>query len=136
MDAAGRRGTPAESEVAIAEMAGVAGKQAEAVCANPKACCEPAALAVAAQDAGRGGSWEGRVNSRATRDDFRPPVGRPLSLHSWMSCVFSSESRSALRRCNCEAIGMPYVGEEGTLRRSLSGFGGQNTLQTLRYAIV
>ena len=122
--------TPAESEAAIAETAGVL----EAVCANPTACCEPAALAVAAEDAG--GSWERRVNSRATRDDFRPPVGRPLSLHSWMSCVLSSESRSALRRCNCEAIGMPYVGEEGTLRRTLSGFGGQNTLQTLRYARV
>ena len=123
MDAAGRRGTQAESEAVIAETAGVAGRPAEAVCANPTACCEPAALAVAAEDAG--GSWERRVNSRATRDDFRPPVGRPLSLH-----------RTALRRCNCEAIGMPYVGEEGTLRRTLSGFGGQNTLQTLRYARV
>ena len=89
---------------------------------------------MAAEDAG--GSWARRVSSRATMDDFRPPVGRPLSLHSWMSFVLSSESRSALRRCNCEAIGMPYVGEEGTLRITLSGFGGQNTLQTLRYARV
>ena len=111
MDAAGRCGTPAESEAAIAEMAGVAGRPTEAVCANPTACGEPAALVVAAEDAG--GSWARRVSSRATMDDFRPPVGRPLSLHSWMSFVLSSESRSALRRCNCEAIGMPYVGEEG-----------------------
>ena len=73
MDGAGRRGTPpAESEAA----ASVAGRPAEAVSGNPKACCEPA-LAVAVEDAGRGGSWERRVNSGATRDDFRPPVGRP-----------------------------------------------------------
>ena len=46
MDAAGRCGTPAESEAAIAETAGVAGRPTEAVCANPTACCEPAALVV------------------------------------------------------------------------------------------
>ena len=102
MDGDGRCGTPAESEAA----AGVAGRPAVAVCGNPKACCEPT-LAVAAEDAGRGGSWERRVNSRATRDNIRPPVGRPLSLHSWMSCVLSTESRSALRRSDCVAIGMP-----------------------------
>ena len=60
MDAAGRRGMPAESEAAIAETAGVA---------NPTACCEPA-LVVAAEDAGRGCSWERRVNSQPIRDDF------------------------------------------------------------------
>ena len=57
MDGAGRRGRPAESEAAIAETAGVAGRPAEAVCGNPKACCEPALATVAvAEDAGRGGS--------------------------------------------------------------------------------
>ena len=67
---------------------------------NRMACCEPA-LAVAAEDAARGGSWERRVNRRAIRDDFRPPVERPLSLQSWMSCVLSSESKSAVRRSGC-----------------------------------
>ena len=30
----------------------------------------------------RRGSWERRVNSRAIRNDFRPPVGRSLSVYS------------------------------------------------------
>ena len=92
MGAVGGRGTLAEGEAAIAETAGVAGKPVEAVSVNRTASCKPA-LAVAAEDAGRGGSWERRVNRRAIRDDFRPPVERPLSLQSWMSCVLSSESQ-------------------------------------------
>ena len=68
MDAAGRRGTPAGSEAEIAEMAGVAGRPAEAVCVNPMACCEPV-LAVAVEDVERGGSWERRAT-----------VGRPETI--------------------------------------------------------
>ena len=97
MGAVGRRGTPAEGEAAFAETAG------KPVNANPTPCCEPV-LAVAAEDAGRGGSWERRVSSRAIRDDLRPPVGRPLSLQSWVSCALSSESKSAVRRSACVAM--------------------------------
>ena len=69
VDGAGRCEMPAESEAA----AGVAGRTAEAVCGNPKACCEPA-LAVAAEDAGRGGSWERRVRPETIS-------GHPLGDH-------------------------------------------------------
>ena len=86
MDAAGRRGTPAESEVAMAETAGVAGRPVEAVCTNPTACCEPA-LAVAAEDAvrevaGSEGSTVGRpetISDRRLGDSCPCIAGRAAS---------------------------------------------------------
>ena len=62
MGAVGRRGTPAEGEAVIAETVGVAGKPVEAVGASRTVCCGPA-LAVAAEDVGRGGEVAGSVGS-------------------------------------------------------------------------
>ena len=49
----------AAAEGRVPETAGVGGKPMEAVCANLTACSEPA-LARAAENVGRGGSWKGR----------------------------------------------------------------------------